>query len=617
MSDPHGLRLGARYLGHGRCRFSVWAPRIQKVEVRIVKPAERIVALEKDRWGYHEAVIENVEPGNLYLCRLDEKMERPDPASRSQPQGVHGPSEVVDSNFAWEDRHWFGLRLEDYIIYELHVGTFTHEGTFEAIIPHLERLKDVGITAVELMPVAQFPGNRNWGYDGVYPFAVQNSYGGPGGLKRLVNACHQKGLAVILDVVYNHLGPEGNYLGDFGPYFTERYRTPWGLAINFDGPYSDGVHRFFLENALYWITEFHMDALRLDALHAIMDMSAHPFLEQLATAVRHQAEQVGCRVYLIAESDLNDTKLIRSQELGGYGLDAQWNDDFHHALHTLLTGERNGYYQDFGRVAHLAKAFAEGYIYSGQYSVYRRRRHGNSSKVLAARKFVVCSQNHDQVGNRMFGERLNRLVSLEALKLAAGVVLLSPFIPLLFMGEEYGEPAPFPYFVSHSDPELVEAVRRGRSEEFAAFAWQGKPPDPQGEATFLQAKLDHKLRHEGQHKVLLEFYTELVRHRQTIPALASLSKETLEVNGYESQKVLFVRRWSDESEVFVVYHFGDSACSISLPVREGRWRKQLDSADERWQGKGSTAPEQVTSQGEVTLALPPKAFALFVHHEEA
>jgi maltooligosyltrehalose trehalohydrolase len=612
-----GISLGAMYLGEGRCQFRVWAPLSERVAVRIEAPSERIVTLEKDGQGYHHAIVQDVEPGSLYTYRLDDGKPRPDPASRSQPQGVHGPSQVDNPRFAWDDRHWFGLPFEDYIIYELHVGTFTAEETFDAIIPHLDALKDLGITAVELMPVAQFPGNRNWGYDGVYPFAVQNSYGGPEGLRRLVNACHERGLAVVLDVVYNHLGPEGNYLGDFGPYFTERYRTPWGAAINFDGPYSDGVKRFFIENALYWITEFHVDALRLDALHAILDMSAHPFLEQLATAVREQAERIGRRVYLIAESDLNDTKLIRSQELGGYGLDAQWNDDFHHAIHTVLTGERDGYYRDFGKIAHLGKAFAEGYIYSGQYSAYRRRQHGNSSKMLAARQFVVCSQNHDQVGNRMFGERLSQFVSFDALKVAAGVVLLSPFIPLLFMGEEYGEPAPFLYFVSHSDPELVEAVRRGRAEEFAAFAWKGEPPDPQDEATFLQAKLNHKLRHERKHKVLLEFYKELIRLRNTLPSLRLLSKDQMEVTGYEREKVMCVRRWNGDNEALTIFHFGESELSATLQVPAGHWRRTLDSSEERWQGSGSSLPDQLASEGEVTLRMRPKAFAVFLRTEGA
>jgi maltooligosyltrehalose trehalohydrolase len=497
------------------------------------------------------------------------------------------------------------------------VGTFTPEGTFEAIIPHLEELKELGITALELMPVAQFPGNRNWGYDGVHPFAVQNSYGGPKGLKRLANACHQKGLAVVLDVVYNHLGPEGNYLRDFGPYFTDRYKTLWGEAINFDGPYSDEVRRFFIENALYWITEFHVDALRIDAIHAILDFSAEPFLKDLALAVREQAEGLNRRVHLIAESDLNDTRPIRLRDFGGYGLDAQWNDDFHHAVHTLLTGEEKGYYCDFGKVQDLAKAWREGYVYSGKYSPHRRRRHGNSSRSIPANRFVVFAQNHDQVGNRMLGERLSSLVPWEGLKIAAGAVLLSPYIPLLFMGEEYGEIAPFQYFISHSDPELVEAVRRGRREEFSAFQWKGETPDPQSEETFLGCKLNHKLRQEGRHRILLEFYRELIRLRKTLPPLPFLSKEHLEALVLEKEKVLWVRRWRGEEEVFIIFNFGDSRISVNLPLPAGNWQKQIDSEDEKWNGRGSLVPDPLNSEGQAFLSLHPKTFILLSRTEEA
>lgn len=611
MSGGRELSLGALSLGAGRCQFRVWAPHVERVEVHLVSPRERLVPLQKEERGYHAAVLDGVEPGSLYLYRLDKNVERPDPASRFQPEGVHGPSAVVDPVFAWQDRQWRGVPLEEYIIYELHVGTISPEGTFDAIIPHLDALRDLGITAIELMPVAQFSGTRNWGYDGVYPFAVQHSYGGPQGLKRLVSACHQRGLAVVLDVVYNHLGPEGNYVAEFGPYFTDRYRTPWGAAINFDGAGSNEVRRFFLENALTWVSEFHIDALRLDALHAILDLSARPFLQELATAVHEEAERIGRRVHLIAESDLNDATLIHQPEFGGYGLDAQWNDDFHHALHTLLTREQSGYYQDFGTLRHLVTALTDGYVYSGQYSRSRGRRHGNSSKSIPARKFIVCIQNHDQVGNRAFGERLSQLVGLDALKLAAGVVLLSPYIPLLFMGEEYGEPAPFPYFVSHSDPALIEAVRRGRREEFAAFGMQGEPPDPQDEATFLRARLDHSLREAGRHRILLAFYSALIRLRKTVPALARVSNDALAVTGDERRRVLTLRRWSGEDQVFMICHFGEADISMALPVPEGRWQKVLDSAEEEWQGKGSQVPAVLDSDGEVTLTLAPTSFVLF------
>ncbi|MBI3962494.1 MAG: malto-oligosyltrehalose trehalohydrolase [Deinococcus sp.] len=607
------MNLGATYLGKGQCQFLVWAPLAQQVTVHLTEPRDRVVAMERLAGGYHHTLVEDVQPGSLYLYKLDGSQERPDPASRFQPHGVHGTSQVVDARaFTWEDQGWRGLPLPDYVIYELHVGVFTPQGTFDAIIPRLGELKELGITALELMPVAQCPGSRNWGYDGVYPFAVQNSYGGPESLKKLVNACHRRGLAVVLDVIYNHLGPEGNYLWDFGPYFTDRYKTPWGPALNFDGPHSDQVRRFFLENALYWLTEFHLDALRLDAIHAILDHSARPFLEELAIAAHQQGERLNRRIFLIAESNLNDVRIIQRLELGGYGLDAQWNDDFHHALHTLLTGEQFGYYQDFGTVQYLAKAFSEGFAYTGQYSPFRQRRHGNSSRFIPAQRLVVFTQNHDQAGNRMLGERLSQLVSFEAWKLAAGAVLLSPFIPLLFMGEEYGETAPFQYFISHSDQALIEAVRQGRREEFATFQWQGEVPDPQDEATFRRSKLHWELRSQGQHQLLFELYRELLRLRRTLPALAQLSKDHLEAVGWEKEKVLFVRRWTEQEQVFMVFNFSQVQLPLALPVPAGSWQKQLDSAERRWGGAGSTAPATFSSEGTTTLSLAPQAFVLFV-----
>jgi len=609
--------VGAWYLGEGRCRFRVWAPVAQSVEVRLLAPRERLIPMTRRARGYYEAEVDDVEPGALYRYRLDGVLERPDPASQFQPQDVHGPSQIVDSQFDWDDGAWCGIPLRQYILYELHVGTFTPEGTFAAIIPHLPELKALGITAVELMPIGQFPGSRNWGYDGVYPFAVQHSYGGPAGLKRLVQACHRQGLAVVLDVVYNHLGPEGNYLGDYGPYFTERYKTPWGAALNFDGPHSDEVRRFFIENALFWVTTFHIDALRLDAVHAIVDHSAQPFLEELGLALHARAEALNRRIYAIVESALNDTRLIRPCELGGYGLDAQWNDDFHHALRVLLTGDRAGYYQDFGELQQLAKAFRDGFVYAGEYSRYRWRRHGNSSRHIPAQRFVVFAQNHDQVGNRLFGERLGQLVSWEALKLAASAVILSPFIPMLLMGEEYGETAPFQYFISHLDAQLVDAVRRGRREEFASFIWQVEPPDPQEVTTFQDAKLNQRLRHEGHHRTLFAFYQELIRLRKELPALAHSSKEQMDVLGFEREKILYVRRWCEVQDVCMTLHFGRSQTSLRVPLPVGQWHKCLDSAEERWGGPGSPVGLAVESDGEVSLTLPPESCLLFAHTAEA
>ncbi|MGH9431274.1 MAG: malto-oligosyltrehalose trehalohydrolase [Terriglobia bacterium] len=610
------IGLGTAPAGEGGYQFNVWAPRIDRVEVRMIAPQRRIFRLEKREQGYHTAVIDGIAAGDCYVYRLAPGVERPDPASRFQPRGVHGPSQIIDAGaFSWDEDDWRGLRLEDYVIYELHVGTYTPEGTFEAIIPYLEEIRSLGVTALEIMPVAQFPGDRNWGYDGAYPFAVQNTYGGPTGLQRLVNACHRRGLAVVLDVVYNHLGPEGNYLEDFAPYFTDRYRTPWGAAINFDGPGSDEVRRYFMENALYWIKEFRIDSLRLDAIHGIFDFSAHPFLSELSEAVHAFARSSGRNINLIAESDLNNVRVLRGPEAGGYGLDAQWNDDFHHSLHVLLTGERAGYYQDFGRVEHLAKALTEGFVYSGQYSQFRKRRHGSSSREVGAGRFVVCNQNHDQTGNRMLGDRLATRVSFESLKLAAGAVILSPFIPLLFMGEEYGETAPFQYFISHSDQELIKAIQKRRREEFASRGWPNEAPDPQDESTFFASKLNPSLRLVEPHRTLQEFYRELIRLRSQHAPLSHLSKESCEVTTFEAEKVLGLRRWKGRAEAQLIFNFnaGDTT-AVTLPLPRGIWQKALDSSEERWRGPGSLLPAAFDSEGQIRLRLPPTTFVVLFHN---
>ena len=610
MNDK--TKVGATLVEDSRCEFLVWAPLADSVDVQIVLPQDLLLPLTKGDRGYFYGAFEGVRPGTQYFYLLDGRKRFPDPASRSQPHGVHGPSQVIESGFPWKDGPWAGLPLREYVIYELHVGAYTPEGSFDVVTGHLDRLADLGITAVELMPVAQFPGNRNWGYDGAYPFAVQNSYGGPNGLKRLVNACHEKGLAVVLDVVYNHLGPEGNYLGEFGPYFTDRYRTPWGMALNFDGPDSDEVRRYFIENALYWVKECHIDALRLDAVHAIVDNSPRPFLAELAEAVHAEAGRLNRPVYLMAEDDLNDVALFRPPSLGGYGLDTDWNDDFHHAVHSMLTGEQTGYYSDFGRFGQLAKAFREGFVFSGEYSAYRRRRHGSSSLGIAPHHFVVFAQNHDQIGNRPLGDRLSGLVSFEMLKLAAGAVILSPFIPLLFMGEEYGETAPFLYFVSHSDPDLIEAVQKGRKEEFAGFRWMGEPPDPQAEETFLRSKLQHGLRLKGEHGVLFRFYRELLRLRKRFVT----DYKTMDVLTYESEQVLLLRFGGDGRDAVILLHFDRTARSMIVQWPSGEWIKELDSTENRWGGKGSGIPPIINGREEVSLCLAPYSLLFFVVRKE-
>lgn len=586
-------RPGAELIGGGRCRFSAWAPRHDELQLGILDPTPRLLRLEPVGGGWHELVVDGVEAGTRYSYMLPGRGARPDPASRSAPEGVHGPSAVVDPSFDWTDRDWTGRPLREFVFYELHVGTFTHEGTLDAAARHLDALVDLGITAIELMPLSPFPGTRNWGYDGVQPWAVHEAYGGLVGLQRFVDACHARRLCVVLDVVYNHLGPEGNHLGDFGPYFTDAYRTPWGAALNFDGPDSDEVRRYFIESALWWATDCHVDGFRLDAIHGIRDHSARPFLAELAGDVAERAARLGRPLHVIAESDLNDARVVIPRAEGGIGLDGAWSDDFHHALHALLTGERSGYYEDFGSVENLARAYEAGFVFSGDYSTFRRRRHGSDASGLPPERLVVFAQNHDQIGNRPHGERLLRLTSLDHQKLAAAAVVLSPYLPLLFMGEEFGAQAPFQYFTSHSDPGLVEAVRRGRREEFAAFAWTGEPPDPQDEETFRRCRIDHSRAGLEPHRSIRAFYRELLRLRRDVPALAQLSREATSATAHAERQLVLLRRRHPGGDVVVALHFGEADISVALEPCRGAWRKIVDTADERWAGTGSEAASLV------------------------
>lgn len=552
----------------------------------------------------------DVKPGTEYSFRLDSGLERPDPASRCQPHGVHGPSAVVDPAYNWKDKTWKGLPIERFVIYELHTGTFSPEGTFAGIIPWLDTLKDLGVTVLEIMPVAQFPGARNWGYDGVYPFAAQQSYGGAPELKRLIDACHQRGLAVMLDVVYNHMGPEGNYLRDFGPYFTRKYRTPWGESLNFDGPASGEVRRFFSESAMRWLDEFHIDALRLDAVDAIRDCSARHFVGELVVAAREIGRAQGRRIQIIAESGLNDPRVIRPLADGGWGCDAQYCRDFHHSLHVALTGERSGQYRDFAGLSDLARSYRDAFVYTGQYSAYRRRNHGRSAAGRPASQFLVFAQEHDEAGNRPFGERLAALADFETLKLAAGAVALSSFIPYMFMGEEYGEKAPFLYFTSHSDKRLAEAVRIGRRKEFNSFARKGEIPDPNDEKTFLRSRLDQGLRRKGRHALLQNFYRRLYALRREHPALARPDRENLDVTLYEKAGALAVRRRSGNDEAVFILHFAKKPGRLKLELPGGTWIKLLDSAEAKWGGPGSKAARRIAGT-QVEMPLAPLCVVLY------
>lgn len=588
----------------------MWAPNAHSLAVTIMGRGGEPIPLSQEPSGYWKGTVQDISPGTRYQYLFNHTIERPDPASRSQPDGVHGSSEIIDPHaFSWTDRSWRGLPLEQYIMYELHTGTFTQEGTFDAMISRLPYLRDdVGITAIELMPVAQCPGTRNWGYDGTYLFAPQHNYGGPDGLKRLVNACHSAGLAVIMDVVYNHLGPEGNYLSEFGPYFTDTYKTPWGSAINYDGPESDAVRHFVISNAVYWIHEYHIDALRLDAIHGIFDFSAKHLLQDIGEAVHAEGQRLNRRVQVIAESDLNDVRIISPLSRGGHGLDGQWSDDFHHALHAVLTKERSGYYEDFGQLKDLVKAMREGVVYTGQYSPHRRRRHGSSFKPCSPEQLVVCAQNHDQIGNRAQGDRLSSLVSVEALKVANATVLLSPYLPLVFMGEEYGETAPFLYFIDHGDPALIEAVRQGRIREFAAFGWTDIP-DPYSQETCDRSKIRPCLKTNPQQQTHLRWCRALIHLRKSIPALGTGAKgHRIQIWSHAKSQLLIIHRRAKQGPdalMFLGFHHKASLALVKLP--HGKWDNTLESGTFTVSDQHELlAPPNLTIQNteQVSLKLP-------------
>jgi maltooligosyltrehalose trehalohydrolase len=601
--------LGINFNKDGQAEVQVWAPKAQLVEVL---DENKAVPLQKTDFGYWRATLPHIKPGDLYKIRLDREKEFPDPASLLQHDSVHGWSRAFDLKaFKWTDEAWVNLPLEDYLLYELHTGTFTPEGTFEAIEGKLDYLKDLGINAIEIMPVAQFPGNRNWGYDGVLPFAVQNSYGGAAGLQKLVDACHAKGIAVILDVVYNHIGPEGNYLGNFGPYFTDKYNTPWGAAVNFDDAGCDGVRRFFIENALMWFRDFHIDALRLDAVHAIKDFSPVHILREIKLRVNDLMQETGRTHYLIVELDLNDNTFINSLEKQGYGMDAQWIDEFHHALRIAAGGEKTGYYADFDGIEHLAKAYRDAYVYDGQYSAHRDKSFGVKAEGNPGNQFVVFSQNHDQVGNRMLGERSSQLMSFEMQKLMAGAVMFSPYLPMLFMGEEWAESNPFQYFVSHTDPDLAEAVRKGRKAEFAAFHAQGEAPDPTDERTFLNSKLQWELLNVEPHHTMLNYYKRLIALRKQSPALRHLNRKQLNVQHDKEKNTLLLRRWSEQQQVMCLMNFSNSEQSIVIPIEPSKWMKLHDSASPEWRGP-KAGPDEVSSNQK--LDLQPES--ILVYHTQ-
>jgi maltooligosyltrehalose trehalohydrolase len=592
-------RLGATVVEDGT-RFEVWAPEASLVEVGVQRVHDtddgtlhvdelETVALQRadgavgelDTWS---VVVDGIGHRDRYRFRLDGGDWLADPASRWQPDGVHGASAVVDESvFRWHDDEWTGVELSDAVIYELHIGTLTVEGTFDAAVRHLPRLAQLGVTLVEVMPVAAFPGRRNWGYDGVFPFAVQDSYGGPTGLARFVDAAHRFGIGVLLDVVYNHLGPEGNVLGRYGPYFTDAHRTPWGDAVNVAEAGSDGVRRYFVENAVGWIRDHHLDGLRLDAVHAIVDPTPIPFVQELTTAVQGAARHEGRSALVTIESCANDPRIVRSEAEHGFGCDAVWDDDVHHALRVALTGEQHEYYRAYRGAADLAAAWERRWVYSGQFSPSFGRRHGAPADTIEHRRFVVFDTNHDHVGNTPDGRRLLADAGPDdpRHRLAAAAILLSPFTPMLFMGEEYGELAPFPYFVDHSDPDLIEAVRRGREREFSGADWSGGVADPADPATFESAVLDVTLTEHEPHRSRLAMYTELIGLRRERPILTD--PDAQQHVSFVDDAVFVVRSLPGTTASLVFNFCGDG---FEHPAPDPADDVVFDSNDERWGGAG-------------------------------
>ncbi|GAA3397110.1 malto-oligosyltrehalose trehalohydrolase [Cryptosporangium minutisporangium] len=568
--------------------FELWAPKPTRVRIRI---GETMTELQKAADGWWRVDLPDAGPGTDYAYLLDDDPQPlPDPRAAWLPNGVHEPSRVYDhSAYAWTDDHWTGRQLAGSVLYELHIGTFTPEGTFDAAIERLDHLVELGVDLVELLPVNGFNGAYNWGYDGVAWYAVHEQYGGPDGLKRFVDACHAKGLGVALDVVYNHLGPSGNYLPRFGPYLKEGSNT-WGDLINLDGRDSNEVRRYILDNVLGWFRDFHVDALRLDAVHALADTRAAHLLEEASREVDVLSTHLGRPLSLIAESDLNDPKLMAPVEAGGYGLTAAWDDDVHHALHALLTGERSGYYGDFGSFATLAAVLTGAYFHAGTYSSFRQRVHGRpvDRRNTPGYRFVVCLQNHDQIGNRATGDRISATLSPELLTIGAALMLTSPFTPMLFMGEEWGAGTPWQFFTSHPEPELATAVETGRKAEFAEHGWgEAEVPNPQDPATFERSKLDWSEPTKPPHAGVLDVYRRLIALRREVSDLTDPRLDRVAVLYDEDARWMVVRRGERHA---VAVNLGSAARAVSLPASVEAVLFHSHGADE-W--TGTLPPESV------------------------
>jgi maltooligosyltrehalose trehalohydrolase len=579
--------------------FGVWAPKAKKMSLKWRGSTLSMEGPNKRGWWTLE--VEDAGCGDDYSFLMDDDPTAyPDPRGLRQPNGVHGPSRLYGHDaFEWHDQLWRGSPRTGAVLYEVHIGTFSKAGTFDGAIEHVDYLVDLGVTHIEVMPVAEFAGDRGWGYDGVALFATHEPYGGPDGFKRLIDACHAKGISVILDVVYNHFGPVGSYANKFGPYLTSKHKTPWGDAVNLDEGGSDEVRRFFCDNALMWLKDYHCDGLRFDAVHEFYDRSAVNFMEQLSVEVERLSATVGREYYLIAESDLNDPRVIRPREAHGYGMDSQWSDDFHHALFTLLYTKEpgRGYYGDFGKLADLHKALKHAYVYDGQYSSYRKSRHGRLVEGLSSHHFVHFDQNHDQVGNRAQGERLEHLCGMDAAKVAIGLVLMAPYVPMLFMGEEFAASSPFLYFADHDDDEMRRLVAEGRKRDFALFGFGDDVPNPEEVETFERSKLKWEEINEGKHAEMLGWVKALIKLRRCTVALNDGSMQHLMVSSDEGKLTLVLQR----DEARIVLNLGSESYGFELLESEELRlvsREGLEATDNKMELPGMTMAVLMSSTEE-------------------
>ncbi|KUK36080.1 MAG: Malto-oligosyltrehalose trehalohydrolase [Thermacetogenium phaeum] len=589
------LKMGASII-NGGVSFRVFAYNRKRVALVVHRNGrEEVSPMTEEEPHLYSTVLEGAGPGLLYKFRLDDEGDFPDPYSHYQPEGVHGFSQVIDHNsYRWQDENWRGRNLEELVIMEIHVGTFSQEGTFKGVLERLDYLRELGVNAIELMPVVQTPGRWNWGYDGANLFSVNNNYGTPDDLKQLIDSCHREQIAVILDVVYNHFGPEGNYIPVYGPYLTDKYQTPWGPAVNYDDRYSRYTRKMVLDNIRYWLEDYHIDGLRLDAVHAIKDSSPIHILQEIALTVRNLSLKQNRRKFVIAESDANDSRLINPLDRGGYGMDAQWMDDFHHCIHTVLTGEHQGYYIDYGWPEYLEKVF-KNYLYTGQYSRYWGKKRGTDGSRNPGRQFVVAIQNHDQVGNRGWGERLAALVDFPYLKAAAGLLFFAPYVPLIFMGEEYGEKNPFLFFTDYQDPELKRNISLGRKEEFKKFGWQ-EIPDPQDPATFYRSRLTPRRLWREENRRLFRYYRDLIALRLSHPVLKEPDKRNLEIKVDGVSRLVVIARWREGVRLTGLFNLGERV----IPI-EGFQGREIFNSEWRAYGGEDDGESRSLKKGQVAI----------------